>query len=160
MQPPPQPPKPESMGGTGDPVSTCPTLWVFQLRNPKDPSSLAYKPCTVHSMKFTVDCHIATAFVTCEMLCSVPLEPKAKSPAVFQMPISPLGTVTELYVQNTSKQTVFVTAVVPADDSKHFKGGKAPQDGTAAMQQKTPDPEVFQVKCVGQRCNPPACCWQ
>ena len=82
-----------------------------------------YNAAVCDSMRFDVECHLSTGFVTCTSRWTVPkalLNGKASGSCLFAMPLANGLTVTGITARSSKK--CVTSAIVPLEDTTNFKG--------------------------------------
>lgn len=100
-------------------------------------------PLQLINAQLTIECHIATAFIVYEFSVHGPQDEGGEA-ALF-LPKHREATVTEVYVENLKRRSIYATTIVPkADAGRYSKQGA----GNAASYSNIPgknEPELFSL---------------
>lgn len=129
---------------------TCPGMYVTQVLKAdyveRDYDETIYAAAQCQSLKFKVECHLSTAFVTASSRWVVPgalLKAKGSSCA-FAVPLDPGATVTS--ISATMKKKRIASCVVPVADTAGFRGKRFGRDNPEPL---PTHPEVFALAIPG-----------
>ncbi|CAD7698600.1 unnamed protein product [Ostreobium quekettii] len=101
-----------------------------------------YYPLPMQEARVTVECHIATALVKIEFL--VDGSRSFGGAGVLFLPKNHDTTVTEVTIENTTRDSVFATLVVPKDEAKRY--AKSPNNKPIDPRPAGPNnPELFSI---------------
>jgi len=136
--------------GNGMPVSS-PMLCAV-LPDVSNPGKMGYWPLPTSRFAINAKCQISMGFVDMEIHCEFP-QGLTAAPLQLVLPKTSSTTVTQLVVENTVRDSVYVTAVVPLEDvqKKGYKAQAPPPGYPGAAQQQQqqqggaeePDPELY-----------------
>lgn len=120
-----------------DLFASCPLLCAAPLN--------ALLPLPIQQINLNAECHISTAFVQFEMICYYPSDWKPSN-LYFFLPKTYNSTISDLVVDNTVRDCVYATAVVPNDEArnKYSKGSTVYQAEAGPLTDlDSTDPELF-----------------
>jgi len=146
--------------GDGAPPSsfkpTCPGIYITRLEKAdyveRDYDETIYTAAHCVSMKFRVECHLSTAFVTAysQWVVSPALLQEPGASVAFAVPLDPGATVTSISATTGKKR--IESCVVPVAQTKEFKGVRFGRTDPAPL---ATHPEVFALTIPGVRPNEP-----
>ena len=142
-------------GGNGSTFKpTCPGVYMTTVLKAdyveRDYDETVYTPAQCQWLKFKVECHLSTAFVTASSRWVVPNNTKGggggggASKCVFALPVDPGGTVTS--ISATMKKKRIASCVVPVSDTSGFRGKRFGRDDVEPV---PTHPEVFALAIPG-----------
>jgi len=147
--PAPVPPEMAAMDGSVLKPS-CPGLYATTILKAdyvhRDHDETIYTPAECNSLEFNVECHLATAFVTCKTQWMVPSKllkssaNQGKNSCTFALPMDQKGIVTSISA-NMKKMSI-QSCVVPLADTGKFSGKRFGRNGPEPC---PVHPEVFAI---------------